>query len=293
MFTARSIVQAIFGFILPIVLGTFLAPYIFTDGVSKSIANASARKTSEKNLSLTNEVAEEAIHNNQSFYAKVKSDELINPTPDKFYILSTVVRFDKLPDAEKHENLIAKYEAKTFPYQGIALAVHRYKTSIRPAVYWKDEKGKGGWFTFNDVNFTKKSYYALTLIAKEGDFVQLYVEELNNLANKELFTAKTNTTENKDGLFKGAYSIAGIQSPSNTSSLNFGTYKEDFSAFVSNLLIAKKSKLSLDSLEKFIKGGPEAIASTLSQDEISLWIKDGEDLSTSKRSLIFPENAAS
>lgn len=289
MFTFKSIIQSIAGFFVPIVIGLIVANYLFVGGVPKSLASSDVEHTDENsNLNLKHQ---DDLESNSSFYARVVADKLLDPQDGQYFLVSTVVRFDELPEVGQRENLIAKYESKNFPYYGWALGIHRFETSIRPAVYWKDSQGKGGWFTFNSINLSKRKYYAITLVAKDGEFIQLYAEELNVLQDKEVFNAKEFAVKNPArSSFKGAYSLAKIAAPKSEQNLLFGTYKKRFSAFVSNLLIATPSSLELSTIERQIKGGAETLVGSLKANEIQLWIKDGADHSSFKRALEIQKN---
>lgn len=289
MFTFKSIIQSILGFLAPIIFGLIVANYLFVGGVSNSLASTTLDQPAAALASIDKD---NKLESNLSFYAKVAADKLLDPEEGKYFVVSTVVRFDELPEVGKRENLIAKYESKSSPYYGWALGIHRFRTSTRPAVYWKDRQGKGGWFTFNSINLAKRKYYAITVVVKDREFIQLYAEELNVLQDKEVFTAKNPDLEKTAArsLFKGAYSLAEVGTPSSDQSLLFGTYKKGFSAFVSNLLIAEPNNLQLAKIEEFIKGGAEKLVSSLDEKEILLWIKDGEDLSSFKRTLELKKN---
>lgn len=286
MFTFKSIIQSLAGFFIPIIFGLIVANYLFVGGVPKSLASSHLDQQSK--ILSANLNQESGLDSNSSFYARVPADKLLDPQDGQYFIVSTIVRFDKLPKIAQRENLIAKYESKNFPYYGWALGIHRFETSVRPAVYWKDSQGKGGWFTFNSINLSKRKYYAITLVAKDGEFIQLYAEELNVLRDKEVFNAKNLAIQgnaNVQSSFKGAYSLANVAAPSSNESLYFGAYKNDFSAFVSNILIATPSSLDVSTIEQRIKGGAETLVRSLKQSEIQIWIKDGLDHSSFKRTL--------
>lgn len=217
-------------------------------------------------------------------FAFVKGEGL-DPEEDELFLVSFMLRFDTLPLVGKRNNIVAKYERDRQPYPGWAVAVHRLSTSVRPEVYWRGEDGKGGWLTFADVEFLPNRWYAMSVVARPGKMISVYIQALapHDHAGARSASGWVQVGDVLeplgDVIFAGGHDISGLQTPRTVSDLQVGAKARGKTAFrgdIAHLLISTPTELSLsiDNLRTALSGGPLTIRRLFAADDVQLWIGD-------------------
>jgi len=222
----------------------------------------------------------------------VASDDQLDPIPGKFFVASVAVNITSLPRSGKRQKLMGKYGSvgKTTP--GWAIGIRRLSTSTRPEVYWQDESGNGGWFTFERFRFRRNRWYALTLVALPGDFMSLYVQELRGIEPVAEADAEDQSGDAAAApVFLGGYSLSDVSLMPTDAVLEFAPRRVeagDFRGAVRTVLVANPVRLpkSPDKLSEIIVGGPDEFAARVHEQELRLWVRDdGADHSPKSRSI--------
>lgn len=69
----------------------------------------------------------------------------------------------ELPSGDSKIIVAAKFDGKAKARPGYALALQRISDKIRPAVYWRNPEGQGGWYTFSEVEILPRSWFMFAL----------------------------------------------------------------------------------------------------------------------------------
>jgi hypothetical protein len=176
----KAFVWSVVGFLLPVLLGVALLPRLFNrtlelstqvSSVSRNLSAASSEDVSDLHFqeSIVKDFVEIPIE---------KSQFVSNPLADTNHnsigkIVQVSFKIEKLPEVGKRARILLNYLYDTPPYKGWALAVRRLPASIRPEVYWQGEDGKGGWFTFGDLEISVGDVLNLTFLATKNSILGL------------------------------------------------------------------------------------------------------------------------
>jgi len=215
-----------------------------------------------------------------SSFARVRGGAGLDPVEDELFLLSFRVKFQKLPSVGHRQNVIEKYEAADFPYSGWSFGVSQLGTSFRPEFYWRDQDGKGGWYTFADFQAKASMWYSFTVLARGNQYASLFME-----------------TEGAKPRFLGGVSLKDVKTPSSRSDLLLGAVREGEIAFLgdlSSVLIAAPDELPAtpEKLSSFIAGGPAKIVKNVDPEEVKLWIDPtGVDRSPHRREIVLSGNS--
>lgn len=106
-------------------------------------------------------------------------------------VISYYMRYIDPPPVGKRQRLITNYETKISPFPGWALALTRFRTSLRFEFYLKDKDNKGGWNTLAPLTLDKEinpnTWFALTFLVDPSSLISsVYAEvdeEFNTLEN--------------------------------------------------------------------------------------------------------------
>ncbi len=209
-------------------------------------------------------------------YLPFRSDETLNPKSDKIFALSFSVRFDRLPEVGVRQTILTKLE-ESQAMTGYGIGTLRTATAIRPAVYWRDAFGKGGWYVFDQVDIKPHVWYSISLVVQSGVFMNLFVERLG-LDDAPVFV--------------GGYSIADVGSAANDADLIIGPVrptKTSFRGQIAGLAVIQTSKLvevkSADDLRPILQGGPGVISGRFGNEELALLLTSGKDESRMHRAV--------
>lgn len=237
----------------------------------------------------------------KSDFLTINSDSNLDPSADNFFIVSSYIKIDELPKQGRRQKIIGKYLDQA-PYSGWALGIKRLSTSVRPEVYFQGiGKEPSAWYTFEKVKFKKKHWYAITVVFKKSEAVNLFLEEISNPSELKLGTEKNNEEliavaeakeqEFQEPLFLGGYNFLDIGFKSTSANMDFApTIMEngEFKGEISDLLIinTKELNFSKNALIKIIKGGPQKLASNFNSENIVFWASKEGDKSKYQRQVL-------
>jgi hypothetical protein len=211
---------------------------------------------------------------------ELKSYLGLDPLENQTFLVSFKLKLHSLPQIGNRQNLLTKYVNDKKPHPGWAIAVSRFNTGSRFQVYWKDFKGRGGWYVFDNVSLVRNREYNLSLIASVDGILGLYFQP-TPVADDEtegLFDSETKTVEiNTDANFLGGFDVSQVKLTTNDYSLTIGDRQIGERAFrgeISEVLIANISKEFVDYKEAldFVEGGSNSIVERISANEVSLWL---------------------
>ncbi len=132
-------------------------------------------------------------------------EESLNFKVDEIYVINFSLKINVPSELRKRQKLVAKFNKKTIPATGWAVAIRRVESSSRFEVYLQDQKGSGGWFTFAPVDFVKDNFYEITFVISPGNFMSGYMKkegelEKNVIEMGTLPLAKLQNIESVDNL---------------------------------------------------------------------------------------------
>ena len=284
MSLTRLIIISVVGFLLPIVLAVYIAPHYFefvsSDGSSDSVSSQELTAGSLEALNQVPDVPETA---SDAKLFSIESTPLLDPSRGQVFVVSLELTFERIPSSDFRQNIAAKYQATSSPYAGWAIAVHKFRTALRPEIYWKDSDGLGGWLSFNDYNFVPGTTYAITLLAKAGEFLNLYVEELSGPEHALDEASGDNIEPKGEGSslgvqFLGGHDASKVAIPNSSAallvgSMNYGekAYRGDVSAVLVGTVAEFPGKYAADA-KKLLAGGPVQLINRLKQEQVELFI---------------------
>ncbi len=236
----------------------------------------------------------------KSDFLTINSDNNLDPSADNFFIVSSYLKIDELPKQGRRQKIIGKYLDQA-PYSGWALGIKRLSTSVRPEVYFQGtDKENNSWYTFEKVKFKKKHWYAITMIFKKSEAVNLFLEEITNPSDFQLETEKNDNSavaaaeardpELAEPLFLGGYNFPEVAYKSTIANMDFAPpvmENGEFKGEVSDLLIinTKELNFSKDALIKMVKGGPKKLAGNFNSENIVFWASKEGDKSKYQRQI--------
>lgn len=202
----------------------------------------------------------------------VSTSSSLEPQEGSYFIVSTVFEIAALPKGQGRLSILSKLASFGRSPVGYGLSLKVFQTSIRPQVYWSAGEGDGGFLTFGSYDFKPRHRYSLTLVARSGEFISLYVQE----------RSRKGTLDSPEGesiskvVFLGGHDLKGISNPSNSAEFSYKDTEESERfehAGVLAVLVASAPKLkdSIDKLLVRLDGAPESLAKSLNASEVKLW----------------------
>lgn len=298
MSNVRVAFIALCGFVLPVLLGVYAAPLLFSGPHSGSSDAEFAADTAESALpqhpdsdsalgSLAAEQVKPAGSSAPSAvtYQSFAADRAFDPSAGAPFIVSVAFQLEELPTKRKRRKLIYKYDADKAPYQGWALALHRLTTSLRPELYWQGADGKGGWYSFEELKLTPGKRYAVTLYAAPGRSISLFIEELRGEGGGGGAERGEKDPVSRGAVFLGGFELPADQLPATESELfvmSAAATAGGLHADMGPVLIASPAEMPFDApagreqLAELFRGGPDKLASRLDADQIALWIDESK-----------------
>ena len=76
--------------------------------------------------------------------------------------------------------LMHRYRDDRAPYYGWAVAVKVFNSKFRPQLYYRNHRGAGGWFSFNEVNFNEGENFGLFVGVNPGKYATAYLVRKND-----------------------------------------------------------------------------------------------------------------
>lgn len=264
--TSRLILLSILGFLTPICLALIISPFVF-EREPNFKAYARARLAADTERKLKSEQPQKAdvpAELERSSFQKISSSDTIDPSNDSIFLVSTRVRFLKLPEVGQRERLFYKYSVDEKPYAGWALALRRWPGSVRPEVYWRDAQGNGGWFAFGDVEIDEGVWYTFTFVVEGARALSLYVNEANKKSTFSQYVGGVSIDQvalpaSKDPLFLAPVIDTATR----------GLHPVEASEF----LVAELSEKGLKRLQREAKRSASSISTIVKQSELRLLVQ--------------------
>lgn len=136
---------------------------------------------------LDNVVANGVSVYGKNTYIEVAHSDHLNPQTGRDFLLVSWVRFRKLPQTGERVLFLGKFSPDTQVKPGYALGFARDQEELRPVVYWQDQGGQGGWFTFAELDVLPQSWIMLVLSFFDGQYLGLHAVTRSDDGSTELF----------------------------------------------------------------------------------------------------------
>ena len=268
----RTVLLAVVGFVTPIALSLVLSSYFFGHWASSFEFLARGSKSSPLGTlsdGRLDALDSEAYRGQPS--ATITSRANLDPAPDQNFLVSFYVRLDQSLDLNKRQHLLGKYAFRA-PYEGWAVGVRRVETSLRPEVYWRGPDGSGGWYAFDEMQFIPNEWYAFTVTAKPGEYLNLFYQQVPGGP----VAASEGLQNDSPVVFAGGYDLATVVTPRTDDDFKLGIRRPDtlrFAGEVRDVLVSYPKRLpkSFEKYSPFINGGAVRIVGQLKEEEVNLW----------------------
>ena len=212
-------------------------------------------------------------------FLKVLPSELFAPSLGKYFFVVAWFNIQDLPSSGQRVFLLSRYESSKSTKSGYAIAISRTIDSLRPEVYWRDEAGRGGWYSFSDVKILPGYWFMVGLTYYDDTKLGMYVGSYEGNGRVILQPA-------------GGYSFPEPILPASMYPLKVGSVKTGL--FTGNIgpvgIFAKESRdhVEIKSIFKNFLKSPMAVPDTFKKDEILFWTPDAKhDLSIYNHELKF------
>ena len=120
-------------------------------------------------------LADTAVLTGLRSYVRVHHSSALDPTPQQDLVVIGWYRLKKLPKEGEKLFLFSKFDPRQEAQSGYAVALTREGGTIRPAVYWRNPAGKGGWFSFAEVDLKPSKWFAVVLSFYSGRYLGLHL----------------------------------------------------------------------------------------------------------------------
>ena len=281
---AKILIGCFLAFLLPVILAAFLVPDVFfsknqATQISKTEpVDAQALSSSPSSLSVS-----EAIDSNGKIYVEVPSSEDLDPKPTGIFLASVKFIFSKLPEEGKSVRFFTKYQEDKWPFPGWGLKIKRQTGSIRPEVYWMGTNGRGGWYSFGEMDLKEDHWSSLSIAVDRKNSISLYFQDLDNEADSTGIVLPK---------FVGGFTVSEIPLPVSQGSLKLllpVSSKNSDIGSIHDLLVARLEQPE-GAMLKLVNGGPSEMAQRIKTENINLWVDArGRDRSSKARKLIRSE----
>ena len=209
-------------------------------------------------------------------YVRIKSNPALHPREGQDFLMTFWIRPKKLPALGEREVIMSKVDTESSSRSGYALALQRETGGIKPAFYWRDEKGDGTWFTFSEMEIVPRGWLMLAVSFREGRYLGMHgavvVEQLT--PHLKLL---------------GGYELEKTILPRSESSLMIGSFNQGlFRGEIGPLGIFSAGSISerLEPILEEVLRRPEQLPKQLSKDEIKLWSIDGKSDQSSSANVV-------
>lgn len=278
----RLAIFSVVGFLTPICLALVISPFLFDHSRPNSHLTpeeisqqyARARLDPDSTDAQGQGEGEPPLELAPASFKEVNDAREIDPGDKYAFVVSAKVRFSQLPEVGKRERLFFKYAVNQKPYSGWALALRRWPGSVRPEVYWRDSQGKGGWYTFGDVNLNEGQWYSFTFVVEEGVALSMYISPYSE-QQPHLPLSKA---------FVGGVSIAEVSQPKSLDSLFIPPIIKTSSPRSnplesSEFFIAEITKDRLAALKRKLTKSGTSLADVFEEQEIRLKLEPPQSTS--------------
>ena len=179
----------------------------------------------------------------RSSFLNIKNSPLINPELSTDYALLFWFQSKILP--EDGGRIPVLYKFKNSKSAGFALSLSNNNGTIRPEMYWNNDKNEGRWFSFTEIPIKKSRWNAFLISFREGKYLGLHYFSLSKKKGAEVVNL-------------GGYELENIVASSN-SDLKIGSVGNK--AFYGSLgkitaFKAEKNEYDLSNLISYIENNP-------------------------------------
>ena len=98
----------------------------------------------------------------------------LTPSKNKDFMIGLWVRPGTLPEDGKRIEILSRLSGKGKNPAGYALSFARLSSEVYPVLYWKDSKGKGGWYQFETFRFSPKRWVFIGFSFYDNRYLGVY-----------------------------------------------------------------------------------------------------------------------
>jgi hypothetical protein len=140
---------------------------------------------------------------------RVAHDVGITPRQGDDFLFWIWVRMRSPLEPGQRAAVVGKYDPKSKQRIGFSLAFERDLDGVRPMVYWRDEQGRGDWYSFAPLQMSQRSWVMVAVSFRESRYLGVHAAELSPGAPIQLL---------------GGYELEGGGLPTNSSDLVLGAF---------------------------------------------------------------------
>ncbi len=256
-FKYRSLIVATL-FVVVLVLVLTRGPYLI-DSSQSAAFNRNKGKVFDRSVTVSA----------RGGYLRVLNHPVLDPSKDRDFLLVSWFSLRRIPEQGERFILVSKYEADSDSRQGYSIALDGDKGFVRPSIYWRDEKGRGGWFEFASLDIQPEQWLMLAVSFRQSRYLGLHL------------VSPTESGQHIEPVLLGGYDLSGQNLPLNSSDLLYGASRTRFPGLLGPIAIFAPDDLSsvLSRTLKELGARPLELPASLKGENV-LWLHDTrEDLS--------------
>lgn len=208
---------------------------------------------------------------------RISNSENLEPFPNSDFLLFAWIKLVQLPSDNERIILFRKYNPRNINLPGYALSLIRVKGGdIRLSLYWKNEKGLGGWEALDKFNIPPKEWFLVTLSSINNEYAGVHI--LHHKDNNQMQLSSMGGIKLAEGNLANSIGL-----------LEFGARGNgNFKGRVGPLGVFRLTNLE-ENFKEILKDqfkNPQLLSSKLNVSEVLLWSSNArEDLSSFKRNM--------
>ena len=105
---------------------------------------------------------------------EIPNSELLHPQENSDFMIVLAINLRRLPRAGSRMIVASKFSSYSPAKEGYAIAFSRFRSTIRPEVYWKNKSGKGKWYTFSEIAVTPGEWVTLAVTHYDNQFLGVH-----------------------------------------------------------------------------------------------------------------------
>lgn len=114
----------------------------------------------------------------QGSYRRVSHNPALNPEPGADFLMAGWFKLNRFPERGQRVLLFSKFDVQSESREGFGVGISRDLDQLRPVVYWRDSKGKGGWYPFSEIEIPPQAWILVALSFRNDRYLGLHAATL-------------------------------------------------------------------------------------------------------------------